>query len=113
MLGFEALLTVVAMIVLNFTVNSETASSVALGGLAYIVPNMYFAKYVFRHSAAKSVHLAMRWFYVGEGIKIITTALIFTAAFLWTENLNEAALFATYVVMLVLNIWGNSVLMSR
>ena len=113
MLAIEALITVVAVIVLLITVDIETAGSVALGGLAYIVPNVYFAKYVFRHSAADSAQLAMRWFYVGEIIKIIATVLIFTMAFLWTENLNEAALFATYIVMLVLNLWGNSILMGR
>ncbi len=113
MLVIQALLTVVAVMALAMAVDIETASSVALGSLAYIVPNVYFAKYVFRHSAADSAQLAMRWFYVGEVIKIIATVLIFFMAFLWLESMNEAALFATYVVMLILNLWGNSILMGR
>lgn len=113
MLAIQLLVTVVVVIALAMTVDLETASSVALGGLAYIVPNAYFAKYVFRHSAADSAQLALRWFYVGEVIKIIATLLIFAMAFLWMERLNEAALFATYIVMLVLNLWGNSILMGR
>lgn len=113
MLVIEALIAVVAVLVLYATVNIDTAKSVAVGGLAYIIPNVYFAKYVFRHSAADSAELAMRWFYVGEVIKIFATVLIFGMAFLWSEKLDVAALFATYVVLMVLNLWGNSILMSR
>jgi len=112
MLGIETFVTVVTSVALYLTVDMETARSVAIGGLAFIVPNAYFAKYVFRHSAADSAELAMRWFYIGEVIKVFATVLIFSMAFLWSETLNEAALFMMYIVMLVLNIWGNSILMS-
>ncbi len=113
MLAVETFITVMTSVALYLVVDIETARSVAIGGLAFIVPNAYFAKYVFRHSAADSAQLAMRWFYIGEVIKVFATVLIFSMAFLWSDTLNEAALFIMYIVMLVLNIWGNSILMSR
>ncbi len=113
MLGIEALVTVLAVIVIYLLDDVETARSVAIGALAYIVPNAYFAKYVFRYSAAVSAEFAIRWFYVGEIVKIFATVLVFAMAFFWTKEMDVAALFATYIVMLVLNLWGNSILMSR
>jgi ATP synthase protein I len=113
MLAVETFITVVTSVALYLTIDMETAKSVAIGGLAFIVPNAYFAKYVFRHSAADSAELAMRWFYIGEVIKVFATVLIFSMGFLWSDTLNEAALFMMYIVMLVVNIWGNSILMSR
>lgn len=112
-LAIESLVTVVAAGLLYLAVDSVTARSVAVGGLAFIVPNAYFAKYVFRHSAADSATLAMRWFYIGEVIKVFVTVLIFAMAFLWAEKLSVAALFITYIIMLIINLWGNSILMGR
>jgi len=113
MLVIQAFVTVVSVLVVYAAVDTNTAKSVAIGGLAFIVPNAYFAKYVFRHSAADSAPLAMRWFYIGEVIKVFATVLIFAMAFLWSEKLNVAALFITYIIMLVINLWGNSILMGR
>lgn len=113
LLVFEIILTGIAALVLSVTVNGQAAYSAAIGGVAFVIPNAYFIKYVFRHSAADSARLAVRWFYVGEVVKIIATAVIFTLAFLLVDELNAAALFLTYIVMLILNLWGNSILMSR
>ena len=113
LLACEAILTGVAALLLLITVNIETAASVIIGGLAFVVPNAYFTKYVFRYSASDSARLAVRGLYVGEVIKIIATVVIFTLAFLVVEQLNVSALFLTYIVMLILNLWGNSILMGR
>lgn len=99
-------ITAIVSFLLFISVDIETAYSAALGGLAYIVPNACFTKYVFRHSAAESARMAVSWFYVGEAVKVITTVLIFAACFLLIESLNAAALFLTYILMLLLNLWG-------
>jgi len=111
MLAIEAVVTGIIAFLLLLSMGRETAGSVVLGGLAHIVPNAYFARYAFRHSAADSPQLALRWFYFGEVIKIIATVLIFTVGFLLFKQLNMAVLFLTYMAMLILNLWGNSVLM--
>lgn len=113
MLVLEAIVTVFAALLLYIIVGMETACSVVIGGAAFIVPNAWFAKYVFRHSAADSASIAVRWFYVGEVIKIIATVLIFTLGFLLFNQLDVAALFLAYITLLIINLWGNSILMSH
>ena len=113
LLVIEAILT--SVVVLVFVLNSkiEISASVFIGGLAFIIPNMYFAKYVFRHSAKDSPGMAVKWFYVGEVIKIFATVMIFTIGFLTVDQLNFPALILTYISLLILNLWGNSVLMNE
>lgn len=111
-LGVELVLTVVLALLLFIGIDIETAYSAALGGLAYIVPNACFTRYVFRHSAAESANLAIRWFYIGEAVKVVTTVLIFAACFLLVEHLNAAAFFLTYLLMLVVNLRGLYILMN-
>ena len=109
----EAILTALLSLLLFITVDSVAAWSAAIGGLAYIVPNLYFTKYVFRHSAAESANLVVRWFYVGEAIKVVATVLIFSMAFLLVKPLNAAALFLTYILMLILNLRGITLFLNR
>ena len=113
MLAIETVITCVVAIIVVLGANIGLALSVVIGGLAFIIPNAYFAKYVFRHSAADSRQIAIRWFYVGEVIKIFATVLIFTFSFLMFDQLNVPAIILTYVSMLVLNLLGNSILMSN
>ena len=113
MLAIETVITCVVAIIVVLGANIGLALSVVIGGLAFIIPNAYFAKYVFRHSAADSPQIAIRWFYVGEVIKIFATVLIFTFSFLMFDQLNVPALILTYVSMLILNLLGNSILMSN
>ena len=112
-LAVEAILTALLSLLLFITVDSVAAWSAAIGGLAYIVPNLYFTKYVFRHSAAESANLVVRWFYVGEAIKVVATVLIFSIAFLLVKPLNAAALFITYILMLILNLRGITLFLNR
>ena len=113
MLAIEAVITCFVAIIFVLLSYIGLALSVVIGGLAFIIPNAYFAKYVFRHSAADSPKIAIRWFYVGEVVKILATVLIFTFSFLFYKKFNVPALFLTYVSMLVLNILGNSILLSN
>jgi ATP synthase protein I len=112
MLFIEAIITGVIALFLVLGVSAVYAISVLVGGLAYIIPNAYFTKYVFRYSAADSPRLAVRGFYLGETIKIFATVLIFTFGFLLIKQLNVPALVMTYISMLILNLWGNSILMT-
>lgn len=111
-LAFEAVITGVIALLLILSVSVASASAVLVGGLAFIIPNAYFIKYVFRYSAADSPRLALRGFYLGEAIKIIATVLIFTFGFLIIEQLNVPVLVLTYISMLIVNLWGNSKLLS-
>ena len=60
LLLLETTLTAVAALVLWLGFGTNQAVSVLLGGFAYIVPNAYFAKYVFNFSAEEAPELALR-----------------------------------------------------
>jgi len=94
-------------------ISVEVASSVLVGGLAFIIPNAYFTRYVFRYSAADSPQFALKGFYLGELIKFVTTVLIFTLGFLLIEKLNVLILVLTYISTLTFNLWGNSIFMHN
>ena len=113
MLAIEAIIICFVAIIIVLGARIEIAISIFLGGVAFIIPNAYFTKYVFRHSAAESPHLAVRWFFVGEVIKILATVLIFTFSFMFIKKLNVPALILTYVSMFILNLLGNSILMNN
>ena len=100
------IITAVIAIVLMLSIGRVAAISAALGGIACILPNVLFARFAFRHSAADSAGLVMKWFYIGEAIKIIVTVLIFALSLTWIKELNFAAMFITYIFALMVNIYG-------
>lgn len=112
-LAVEASVTIVLAFLLLMSVDAVIAYSVALGGLAFVIPNTFFARYVFRYSAAESLSLAIRWFYIGEAVKIIMTVLIFSACFIWVKPLNVIALFATFMIMMFVNAIGLALLKTE
>ena len=99
--------------VLLALVGPVAAYSAALGGLACLLPNLLFARFAFRYSASESAGLVMRWFYIGEGVKIVVTVLIFALSIIWIKELNFAAMFISYMVALMLNIHGLALLIGR
>ena len=100
-------------LVLFLAIGPVAAYSALLGGIACLLPNLLFARFAFRYSAADSADLVMRWFYIGEAVKIIVTVLIFALTLLKLEEVNLAAMFLTYVVALVMNIHGLALVMGR
>ncbi len=108
-----AIVTTVIALILMLSIGPVAAYSAALGGIACILPNLLFARLAFRYSAADSASLVMKWFYIGEAIKIIVTVLIFALSLLRIEDLNFAAMFITYIVALMLNIHGLGLVIGR
>jgi ATP synthase protein I len=64
-------------------VGTRGAVSAALGGAAYLLPNLLFV--VRLRSAASSGRASAATFFVGELIKIITTIVILAAAQRWYD----------------------------
>ena len=100
-----AITSLIALLLL-ISVDVAAAYSAGLGGVAFIAPNVLFTKYAFRHAATASASLMVRWFYVGEAIKIIATIFIFAACFILVKPLNVAVLFAVFITMMAVNITG-------
>ncbi|MFQ5659771.1 MAG: ATP synthase subunit I [Gammaproteobacteria bacterium] len=109
-LAVETVITAFLALLLSISVDIVAAYSAILGGLAFVAPNVLFARYAFRHSAIASANLAVAWFYIGEAIKIITTILIFAVCFVWVNPINVMVLFASFIGMVVVNLIGLAVL---
>ena len=90
----------------------EFTYSVILGGFAYILPNAMFAKFSLKISATNSSNILV-WFYVGETIKVVATIVFFAISFLFIETLNAGLMILTYVIMLLGNLIGLSVLIKK
>ena len=90
----------------------EFTYSVILGGFAYILPNAMFAKFSLKISATNSSNILV-WFYVGETIKVVATIVFFAISFLFVETLNAGLMILTYVIMLLGNLIGLSVLIKK
>jgi ATP synthase protein I len=112
-LSVIAIISAAVALILLLSIGREAAYSAALGGIACVLPNVLFARLAFRYSAADSAGLVMRWFYIGEAIKIIVTVLIFALSLSWVKDLNFAAMFITYIIALMLNIHGLGLVIGR
>jgi ATP synthase protein I len=74
--------------------------SALLGGFVAIVPSALFAKKMFRYQGARAARQIVKSFYVGEGLKILSTAILFTLVFV-LYKIAPLAFFFTYIVVLM------------
>ncbi|MBA2652928.1 MAG: ATP synthase subunit I [Tatlockia sp.] len=77
--------------------------SAILGGLVAIVPSILFANKVFRYQGARAAREIVKSFYVGEALKILSTAVLFSLVFVFYK-IAPLAFFFTYIVVLM-NYW--------
>lgn len=92
--------------------NGIAAYSALLGGFSYILPNVLFVKFAFRHSAAESAQLALMGLFIGEGIKLLSTAVLFALCFMLIKPISVVALFSTFVTMVFVNVVGVATIMK-
>jgi ATP synthase protein I len=83
--------------------DKTAALSALVGGSISIVPNMYFARWAFRFSGAKSAARVAQSFYRGEAGKFVLTAVLFASIFMLMRPLNAVVIFLTYIFMMALN----------
>ena len=70
------------------------AFSAAIGGCTAIVPQGLFGFWVFRNRGARNSHLIARDLFMGEGLKLGVTAILFA---LVCTNFNRLEIFAVLV----------------
>jgi ATP synthase protein I len=66
----------IAVVILIFAGQSAALSSV-YGGIVSIIPTLIFARMLFRFQGARQAQRIVRSLYVGEGLKLLVTALLF------------------------------------
>lgn len=101
MLAAEVGLATVIALLLFPTLGMVAARSAILGALIFVVPNGLFAALAFRPSAAESPGSALRAVYLGEGIKLLATLILFATCFIAVKPLHIGALLATYGVLVI------------
>lgn len=77
---------------------TKAAYSAILGGIVCMVPNIFFARSLFRYQGARSAKKIVNAFYKGEAIKIILSIVLFAIVFI-IGNINALAFFITYIVV--------------
>ena len=90
---------------------AESAWSVILGGIAFIVPNLLFVRFSLASVSDSGREILLR-FYLGEALKIVTTILIFALCLLFVAPLNPALMIMTYALALLINLIGLAILMK-
>jgi ATP synthase protein I len=89
------------------------ALSVFSGGLIAILPQAYFAVLAFRWRGAKSARAIARSSYVGQAGKFLLSVAGFAAVFIALRPIDAPAVFAGYLLMLVIQITGSWLLLRR
>ena len=74
--------------------------SALIGGMIAWLPNAYFAYKAFRYFGARSAKAIVQSFWSGEMGKLFLTAALFALVFAGVKQLNVAALFAGYGLVL-------------
>lgn len=94
-------------------VDKVVAYSVFSGGLVAIVPQAYFAVLAFRWRGAQSASAIARSSYAGEIGKFVLSIAGFALVFAVVRPIDGPAVFMGYLVMLVTQITGSWMLLTR
>lgn len=79
---------------------SVAGYSALIGGMIALLPNAYFAYKAFRYFGARSARAIVQSLWSGEMGKLFLTAALFALVFVGVKELNVAALFAGYGLVL-------------
>ena len=89
------------------------AYSVLSGGLIAILPQAYFAALSFRWRGGRSARAIARSSYAGQVGKFLLSVAGFAAVFVALRPIDAPAVFAGYLLMLVIQITGSWLLLRR
>lgn len=90
-----------AMLIVGFCLlcwGGKAAYSSLLGSMIYLLPSLYFALKLFKHSGAQQVRKIVQAFYVGEAVKLAVSMVLFSLVFIFVP-INAKVFFISYVVM--------------
>ena len=79
--------------------------SAFLGGLIFLIPNVYFAVCVFRYNGKLADRAVLHSFYKGETGKFLLSCLGFAVVFVLVKSVNVVALFTTYIGLTLIQLF--------
>ncbi len=91
----------VASLVMITIFSLQSGLGVLSGGLSAVIPNALFAVIAFRHAGARANKKVVQSFFVGEGVKLILTAVLLVLALLVT-NFNPVWLLVGFVLTVIM-----------
>jgi ATP synthase protein I len=100
LLKAQLLTSVLISLVLLLFLGKKEGISAMLGGLVAIVPSALFAIKMFRYQGARAARQIVKSFYMGEALKILSTAFLFGLVFI-LYKVAPLAFFFTYIVVLM------------
>ena len=86
-------------------IDRRMAISALVGGMIQIIPQAWFSRQAFKCVGARQMDLVVRSMYRGEFGKVVLTAALFTVVFNLDKQWNYAALFATFLLMIPLQLF--------
>jgi len=95
-LWFQQILLLLLAVISFWWMSPVISYSMLVGGLIYLVPNMYFAVYAFRFRGAQAAQRMLLGFYRGEIGKFLLSCVGFAIVFTFVKPLNVLALFIAY-----------------
>jgi ATP synthase protein I len=90
----------------------NAATSALLGGLVYIIPNIYFANKLFKYQGARAAKQIVNSFYKGEALKIILSIVLFTAVFVLCK-ITPLAFFTSYILVLMTHWFAPCIIVNK
>jgi len=94
----QIIIIVVVSIIVSW-IKSKADYSVLVGGIIYLIPNMYFALYAFRYRGAHAARFVLLSFYRGEMGKFLLSGVGFAIAFTLVKPLDVLLLFSIYIAL--------------
>ena len=78
------------------------AYSAFLGGLIYLVPNLYVALRTLPHRAGSTAGMVLAQLYAGQIWKMALSVAGFAATFIWVKPVSPFSIFGTFILMQLL-----------
>ncbi len=101
----STVLCVITALIISGIGDKRFALSFFLGGIVYILPNLYFVHYAFRYRGAQAASLISSSFVWGEAGKLALCACGFIAVYRLYPNVHHGVLFAGFLSMIVTQWW--------
>jgi ATP synthase protein I len=102
MLWLQELAVLLILMGVFWPINQVVAYSVFIGGLIFLIPNIYFALYVFRNRDTQYVQNVLLGFYRGEIGKFLLSSVGFAIAFTLVHPLSVLSVFSAYIAATII-----------
>lgn len=79
------------------------AISAFLGGIIFILPQLYFGLKAFMFSGARAIDKIVVSFYKGESTKIVFIVIGFALVFTFIKPVDYLALYSSFITVLIVN----------